>query len=168
MYGPWILIIGIFIGLEGPVWFSSALKYFQNRKILKEVTPTDIKPEKLCEGPHHWISARAYTDKGISLVQVCQLCGFIPSSNKMASPEAIDRIEENNKIGEVEDRIYADFLAKEDGDIKKYFDQEIKNGVNFEKLIHIHSAGMTFGTRYYAYKSTRAEEVKKVLNRNNS
>ncbi|CAM6004861.1 unnamed protein product [Sphagnum balticum] len=37
--------------------------------------------------------------------------------NKMATPEAIDRIEENNKIRDLESKIYQDFVNQENGDL---------------------------------------------------
>jgi hypothetical protein len=162
------LVVGIFVGLYGPVWISDLFRYLQNRQILKDITPQDTDETRLCKGPHSWIGAQAFTDNGRETVQVCQVCGFIPSLDKMATPEAIDRIEENNRIRDIQGKIFTDFQTREDDDIKKYFDEEIKNGVSFEKLAHIHSAGMTFGARFNMYKAGRADEIEKVINKSNA
>jgi hypothetical protein len=163
-----IFICGILVGFEGPIWVSILFRKLQNRKIIKEITPTDVDDSRLCKGPHAWIKAHAVADQGPIEVSICQVCGFIPSTNKMASVEAIDRIQENNKIRAVEAKIYKDFVEREDGDIRKYFDSEIKNGVSFEKLAHIHNAGITFGSRYNIYKSARAEDIQKELNKSDA
>ena len=162
------LAVGIFVGLYGPVWISNAFRYIQNRQILKDISPREVDETRLCKGPHSWIGARAFTENGFENVQVCQVCGFIPTLNKMATPEAIDRIEENNRIHGIQSKIFTDFQAREDEDIKKYFDEEIKNGVSFEKLSHIHSAGMTFGARFNIYRAGRAEEIDKVINKSDA
>jgi hypothetical protein len=163
-----ILAIGIYVGFMGPVHLSNLLSWYEKRQILRDIMPHEVDEKRLCRGPHGWMSARTYTDAGPGKTQVCQVCGFIPSINKMATEEALDRIEENNKIYAMEDRIYRDFQKQEDGDIKKYFDEEITHGVSFEKLTHLHGAGMTFGARFKIYKSARATEIEEALKRNNS
>lgn len=160
-----MIVVGIVIGTEGPIQLSRFFKFLQNRQLMREITPIEVNESKLCKGPHPWLEVPTLTEKGPGKTQVCRACGLIPSLNKMATPEAIDRIEENNAIRSVEEKIYKDFLAKEDAEIKEYFGDEIKSGVDFEKLAALHSAGMTFGTRFSVYKSGRADEIVKVLNR---
>ena len=163
-----MLILGIIIGFWGPVWASNLVTYFENKKVIDEITPLSLDETKLCKGPHAWIPTKSLTDRGYENIQVCQVCGFLPSMGKMAKPEAIDRIEENNKIRAIQEMIYRDFVIREDDDMKKYFDEEIKNGVDFEKLAHIHTAGMTFNARLNAYKASRMSEVEKVLSKGNA
>jgi hypothetical protein len=162
------LLIGLVVGFYGPVWLSDLFRYLQNRQILKDITPQEVNESRLCKGPHSWIGAQAFTDHGRETVQVCQVCGFMPSLKKMATTEAIDRIEENNRIREIQGKIFTDFQTQEDTEIKRYFDEEIKNGVSFDKLAHVHNAGMTFGARYNLYKASRAEEIDKAINRNDA
>lgn len=162
-----LVVVGVVLGFEGPFWASILFSYVQNRKIIKEITPKAVDTKKLCK-THSWINARSVSDRGLGSEQVCQICGFIPSINMMASPEAIDRIEEVNRIRTVQERIYSDFLAQENGDIKRYFDEEIKQGISFEKLVDIHTAGATFNARFNIYKTTRAGEIEKALMRNDA
>lgn len=168
MYTFFILAAGVFLGLYGPIWASNLITYLQNRQILKDVTPRDVDDAKLCKGAHSWINAQTFTDTGAGSIQVCQVCGFIPTINKMASTEAIDSIEEHNRLTAVQSKIYTDFQVQEDGDIRKYFDEEIKNGVSFEKLAHVHLAGMTFGARFNIYRASRAEEIQKAVTGSNA
>lgn len=168
MYAFLLLVAGIFVGLFGPIWIGRFLEFLQERKILKEVMPQDVNEKNLCKGPHSWINAQTLTHEGEGSIQVCQLCGFIPSINKMASPEAIDSIEEHNRLTAIQGKIYTDFQVQEDNGIKKYFEEEIKNGVSFEKLAHVHAAGMTFGARYGIYRASRAEEIKKAVTGSNA
>lgn len=160
-----IFALGLVLGYKSLVWLDDAINYFKTQKILKQITPANVNDKRLCKGPHAWMMAPLWSPQGESQVRVCQVCGFIPEMEKMVKPEAIDRIEENNKIRQMEKKIYRDFLAQEDNDIKKYFDKEIKDGVSFEKLAHVHGAGMTFGARFNIYKSARAGEIEKALSK---
>jgi len=168
MYTFFVLVVGILIGFYGPVYLSNLFTYLQTRQLVKDSTPQNVDESKLCKTPHSWIKAKTFTDKGIGSVDVCQVCGFIPSLDKMATPDAIDSIEESNRIDEIQGKIYRDFQTQEDNDIKKYFEEEIKNGVSFEKLAHVHAAGLTFGARFSNYRASRAEEVQKALSRSNA
>jgi hypothetical protein len=168
MTGLLLLAGGFILGFLGPVWASDLFRYVQNRQILKDITPADVDERKLCKGPHSWMGATTLTDEGVGSTQVCQVCGFIPSISKMATTEAIDRIEENNRIRAIQSQIYRDFQAQENGDIKNFFAEELKGGLSFEKLAHVHCAGMTFSARFGIYKSSRAEDIEKAITRTNA
>lgn len=168
MHTFFVATISLFVGLYGPIYLSNLFRYVQNRRILKDLTPQKVDDDKLCKGPHSWINATTFTDKGPGSTQVCQLCGFIPSLHLMVTAEAIDRIEENNRIRAIQDKIFSDFQDQEEKEMKAYFDEELKNGVDFEKLVHIHGAGMTFGTRFNIYRSARAEEIEKAITGSNA
>lgn len=147
------------------------LGFLEERKVkkaMKSMMPQVADPKKLCKGPHSWILARTLTKDGPGSTQVCRICGFISGSNKVASMESIDRIEERNRIMEIEARLLRDFLTKEDDQMKKYFDSEIKGGLDFEKITHIHSAGMTFSQRFLVYKASKAEEIEKELTKSDA
>lgn len=148
----------LFVGLES----------LKSKKLLKSITPQIADPEKLCRGPHSWIVAKTLTKDGSGTTQICRVCGFISGSNKVASMESIDRIEESNRIREIESKLLKEFLGQEDNSIKKYFDSEIKGGLDFDKLTHIHAAGMTFNQRYSIYKASKAEEIEKQLTRSDA
>lgn len=140
----------------------------RQRRAIKFASLQVADSEKLCKGPHSWIFAQIGTAEGPAQVRVCRACGFIGGSNRVASPEAIDRIEENNKIRELEVRLYNEFLEQEDAEIKKYFDEEISKGVNFDKLLHVHNAGITFNQRYAMYKASKAVDIEKELTKSNA
>lgn len=153
------------------VLLSIIIGIVKNHKIKKEaesVLPQDADPSKLCKGPHSWITARTLTKEGSGTTQVCRVCGFISGSGKVASMESVDRIEESNKIREIETRLLKEFLDQEDDQMKKFFDSEIKGGLSFNKIAQIHSAGMTFEYRFMAYKASKADEIEKELTRSDA
>lgn len=164
-----VYFLAVFIlGFFTPTLILFCMEYYKARKFRNAHMPRKAESDKLCRGPHSWITAEANTNSGISDVKVCRACGFVSGTELMVSPDAIDRIEENNKIREIEGKLYKEFLNKEDNDIKKYFGEEIKNGVNFEKLTVLHAAGMTFGQRYTIYRTAKAEEIQEELTKDNA
>lgn len=160
--------IGIAIGLKGPGILARAIYNFQNRRIMKDLVPQKVDPKKLCKAPHSWILATTFTDKGNGSVRICRVCGLVEGSNTAVTEEAIDRIEENNRLRQLEEKVYQEFTSKEDSDVRKYFDKEIKNGLSYEKLAKLHTAGMTFKQRYAMYKSGKKKEIEQELSRSNS
>lgn len=159
---------GIVIGWYIPIWLSKVYIYFLSKEITKNSIPQKVDDNKMCKTRHDWIEAVTFAGSKTGKTRLCRLCGFIPELNLMASYEAIDRIEENNKIRQLEDNIYKDFINKEDEDIKKFFTKEIENGVSFDKLVQLHSAGITFMQRYGNYKLSRAPEIEKELTKDNA
>lgn len=162
MLGSWA-IVDIFVG-----FILNGLDNFKAKRMVQSIIPQVADPKKLCKTPHSWIMAPTITKEGQGFVQVCRVCGFISGSDKVASMDSIDRIEENNRIREIESRLLKDFLTQEDDQMKKYFDLEIKGGLNFDKLAHIHGAGMTFNQRFLVYKASRAEEIEKELTKSDA
>lgn len=163
-----ILIAGIYFGNKLPFWIGRFVTFVQNRTILDNLIPKKIDPTRLCKGNHSWINARTFSESGPAQVKVCRVCGLIEGSDKMATPEAIDQIEENNLMRDLEQRLYKEFSTLENTDIRKYFDKEIKNGLSFEKLASVHAAGMTFGQRYTIFKTAKKGEIEKELFKSNS
>lgn len=163
-----ILLVGFYLGNKMPFWVPKAISYFRNRHLLNSLIPKAADPDKLCKGTHPWMNARTFTDEGPATVKVCRVCGLIEGSNKQATQDAIDRIEENNRLRDLEDRLYREFASLEDRDVRKYFSEEIKNGLSYQKIAHIHTAGMTFGQRYTIYKASKKEEIEKELTGSNA
>lgn len=145
-----------------------ASNFFKNRSLMKNLVPQKIDKKRLCRGPHPWMKVKTWTEKGPSETQMCRACGLVSGTETMASPEAIDRIEENQKIRDIDAKLYRDFLAKEDEDIKQFFAREIQGGLNFDKLAKIHAAGMTFGQRFTYYKASKVEDIEKELTKSDS
>jgi len=162
------IIIGILLGFFGPeIWFKIRMK-MKLATIVKNMTPQEADESQLCKGPHPWMETTVLTSDGKKKIPVCSACGLISGTNKVASQEAIDRIEEMNRIKEIEQRLYNDFLNEEDNEIKKYFSKELENGLDFDKLVHVHAAGMSFGSRFSIYKAAKAPELEKELNKKDS
>lgn len=162
------LLVGLYLGNKLPYWIADLVTYVQNRQTIRIITPNKVDEKKLCKAPHSWINTSVDTKEGIKEHKICRVCGFISGMNKMAKPEAIDMVEENNKIKEVEARLQKDFLNFEDNEIKKFFDEELKNGLSFEKLMAVHDAGITFSSRFFNYKISKIPEIERELKRGNA
>lgn len=162
------LVVGIYFGNKVPFWIAKVTSFFQRRSVLKTMLPKNLDPAKICRGPHWWLDASIYTDEGDKRIKVCSVCGLIQGTRTVATQEAIDRIEEGLRYKELEDKIYKEFTIKEDSDIKRFFDNELKNGMSFEKLQKLHTAGATFQQRYVAFRVNKAAEVEKELSRSDS
>jgi hypothetical protein len=162
------IAIGLLVGLFGPALAFNIYTYFQVRKLRKTVIPSKVDMHKLCKGAHSWIKTVVLTDEGQVDKQLCRICGFVSGTDLMASQEAIDRIEDQNLMREVEAGLYNDFLGKENVQIQEFFGNEIKGGLDASKLGKVHTAGMTFGARFSIYKVAKEEEKRKELTKGNS
>ncbi len=163
-----VLVLGMYVGNKLPFWIAKLNSYLDRRYILKRMMPKKLDPSKMCHGPHWWLDASIYTEDGDKEAKICSACGFIQGTRTAATPEAIDRIEENIRYKAIEDKIYQEFSDKEDNDIKKFFDNELSNGMSFEKLVRLHNAGISFNRRYIEYRSSKSQEVRKELAKSNS
>jgi len=158
-------VSGISVGFFGPRVLEQIYIWLETRKILKENGPREVDQSKLCKkGTHNWVKAHIY--KGESLVeeQVCDICGYMPSANKMFSEKAVDNMQQVTAHVEAYKQIKEDFLAQEIDDIKKTFSEEIKNGVSLNKLCNLRDAGVTCNQRFMVYKIARVDELEKVYN----
>ena len=162
------LLIAFYLGNKLPFWVPKVVLFFKRRAILNPMLPKKLDPNKLCTGPHNWLPAAIYSDQGNQEVKVCNLCGFIMGTDTVATPEALDSIEENIRHKEIEDRIYMEFSNREDADIRKFFSEEIKNGLNFEKLQKLHTAGVTYNHRYMAFRTSKNPEIQRELLKSNA
>lgn len=163
-----IVALSLYLGSKLSEWIGKAIVYFQNREIIKAITPTAIKEDRLCKGPHTWLNTRTWTEKGTVDARICRVCGLIDGTNKMATIEAIDQIEENNKIQALEEGVYQDFIDKENKELRAFFAAELKEGLSFDKLAMLHNAGITFGARFNKYKVARLPEMLKELIKSNA
>lgn len=162
------LSLGLVIGFFGPEIYYRLKNAILIRKLTKTVLPSTIDEKRMCKGPHSWMPTPTITAQGQGTADVCRLCGFISGTDKMASLEMLDRIEENNRIRETEEKLFNSFSAQEDEEIKAFFSEELKTGISFDKLLKLHSAGMTFHERFFIYKASRAGELEKEINRGNA
>lgn len=167
--GQFLTYLLIFLfGLLLPDGIFLAKNYFMLRKIKNTVIPKRAKPDQLCRGPHSWLKVEEPTPKGVQTAQVCRICGLISGTNLVASQEAIDEIEEDNKHRDIEGKLYDEFLKREDDEIRHFFSKEIEGGVDFGKLAKVHAAGITFYDRFSLFKSIKNKEIQKELRKTDS
>jgi hypothetical protein len=120
-----------------------------------------VNDHRLCKGPHTWIDANSINEKGEYVkINVCNSCGFIPSKDLMATEQGLERIKENRRLLDLEDRIREDFIDMEEAGLRDHFKQEIENGLSFEKLIQAYNAGQNLKQRFTIYKMVRADKEK--------
>lgn len=154
-------IIGFYIGQRLPYWTTGILDWFEKRRILSTITPTSVDEYRLCEDLHLWIDANSINEKGEYVkISVCNKCGFIPSKNLMATEQGLERIKENRRLLDLEDKIREDFIDMEEANLRDHFKQEIENGLSFEKLIEAYNAGQNLKQRFTIYKMVRADKEK--------
>lgn len=162
-----LVILALFIGSKIPDSFYAFVRWYQNRKIWKDITPTDVDQKKLCR-VHNWIDGRTLTENGETITKVCRVCGLIQGTNKMATPAGLDMIEENNRFRQVEEDLYQEFVKNEEVDLKKYLAKDLANGLNFDKVATIHNAGITFAHRFTLYKAAKSKEITALLNKSDA
>jgi hypothetical protein len=159
------ILLGVFLGFVGTVVLGNYLTFRDRYKIKKSLTLWKVDEKKLCKTPHAWMDAAMNTPKGMSQVKVCRVCGFVSGTDLMASQEMIDRVEDQNKLYEIEKRLEKEFLDQEDEEIKKFFSEELKGGLSFDKLVKLHSAGTTLSERFSIYKLHKAKDIEKEIQR---
>ena len=161
-----LLAVGVYLGMALPSLITKAMAYFQNRPIMKMITPTKIDQSRLCKGEHTWFSRKTGQEGKDN--KICRVCGLICGTDKMATTEALDQIEENIRFDTLEEQVYQDFVSRENDDLRKYFAEELKAGLDFGKLAKLHNAGITFGIRYNKYKSVHLPPLLKNLEKSNA
>ena len=163
-----LAVIGVFFLLANiRYWVGDLLAYLERRKVLKIALPVKIDKNVLCKRAHSWIEIQTFS-KEDAKSPVCRFCGLIKGTEMMAKPEAIEKIEENNEIVNFEKKLYRDFLNKDDLDIAMFFAEEIKSGLDPQKLIKVYNAGMTFPQRFAMYKVAKMQEVEEKPEKGNA
>jgi len=160
--------IGLGLGLLAVEILFRVRLFLMHRDMKRLMVPSKVQKSKLCKGPHSWMETAIADKEGQPKnVQVCRICGFISGTDVMASQEAIDRIEETKKLMEIDEKLVKEFLEKEDEEIRKFFVEELKAGLSFEKIARIHEAGITFNKRFALFRLSREPEVVKEVMRAN-
>lgn len=159
-------LIGAFYLLSKVYIFLDTLLKVRKLHRLYNALPADSR--KVCKNPHTWMEIESVSKEGNGKTQICRACGLLGGMDLMFTPEALERIEESNKISEIEAGLYKEFVAKEDSEIKRYFATEIQGGLRFDKLIQVHAAGTSFGTRFSYYKMAKSKDIQSELNKGNA
>lgn len=153
-----IIILSLFLGFKGPEWLYNAFYRYEKNKILKALTPLPVNENRLCTGLHSWINATTIDDNNIySTTKLCDKCGFIPERNLMATLDGLERIEKNNKLMTFNSNVEKEFTDKEMEELKKNFEEEIKNGLNIEKIFAVYNSGQTAYQRFVIFKIEKSE-----------
>ena len=162
-----IFTLGLVIGLILPYLITLMVIKYERNKNFKNLIPTPIREKELCQGPHSWIEALAVDEEmEYYPLNICEKCGVIPGKNLMSTKEGLKRIIQNNKIREFEESVKKDFEEKENEELKKFLQEDIKNGLNFNKVSEIYHAGQTSAKRYVIYKIVRSEEKRREIKDN--
>jgi hypothetical protein len=155
-------LIGAYFGQNFPYWLGYILDQRYKRRLLKSIVPIPVDETRLCQGPHTWEDANSIDEQGeFTKIQICDVCGFIPSKNLMATEEGMRRTKINRKITEFEDRNKEVFIKLEERMLREDFEQELKNGVSFDKIIKTHLYGQTFNKRFTKYVVEMVKETNK-------
>lgn len=154
-----IFVIGLYVGNRLQDWVTSLVKRIEKYRLFSIITPTPVDDYKLCQGRHTWIDANTLDENNeVVKINVCDVCGFIPSKNLMATQEGLKRIRENKKLNDLEEKIKKEFIDIEEAGLKEFFSEELKNGLNFDKIAQVYSYGQTLRNRLILYKIARAEK----------
>lgn len=153
------LIAGLYIGNRLPWWLTRLVSNIEKRRTLKSILPTPVDDNRLCNDRHEWTTAKVVDIKGEFLdIKVCSKCGFFPSLNSMATKEGLRRIQENNRLYTFNTKVIEDFTTIEETDLKEFFAEEIKAGLDFQKVVRTYNAGQTMRQRFTLYKIERSEK----------
>ncbi|MCX9024595.1 MAG: hypothetical protein OIN85_00700 [Candidatus Methanoperedens sp.] len=162
------LVIGIFLGRHVPTFLQELSYRIKNKKALKSVFPTKVKKGNTCK-THSWFKVNSIDENGSEgKIDVCRSCGLVSGTDLAFSAEMIDRMEEDMRLEGLEKKIYTDFAEKEDQDIRKFLEAELKGGLDYKKIAKVHTAGMTFNYRLQAYRMIKNKEVQETLSRGNA
>ena len=143
-----------YLGQNLPYWIGRIVTKIQNERILRKIRPTEVDENRLCNQPHEWFSAPHTVDeKGdYTYVNVCKNCGIIPTMNSMASIDGLKHIKKNQKLLKEEEQIKDGFSKFEEDEIRFHFEEELKNGLEFGKLVKVYRAGQTMKERFILYR----------------
>lgn len=159
-----IFTLGLFLGLMLPYFLTLLVIKYEKSREFKKLIPTAIRENELCNGPHTWIETIA-VDRDVEYmpINICEKCGLISGRDLMCTKEGLKRIVQNNKIKEFEESVRKDFEEKENSEIKKLLEEDLKKGLSFDKVNEIYHAGQTSGKRYVIYKIVRSEEKRREI-----
>jgi hypothetical protein len=154
------VFFSFYLGQNLPYWLGVVVVKLQRRKIVKKLRPTSVVESRLCPSIHNWTPApHTLDEKGeFTYVNVCKDCGFIPVLNLMATPDGLEYIERNKQYMANEEKMKEDFIRQEEEGIKKHFTEELKNGLDFEKLTQVYFAGQTLKERLILYRLTKMQD----------
>ena len=161
MIGVLLFILGLYVGFVSPVYYYRFIQRRQYKKEFLSLVPTPVREDKLCQGRHEWIEATSVTQFGsYGSVRMCDACGFIPSTNQMATKETLLRVKENAKVREMDKKIDLEFETQEQEELKRQL-EEMGNEPTYERLYDVYRTGQTAYKRLALHRIVRTEDLKK-------
>ena len=145
------------IGIVLFIVLSNIVFHLRSLKNSNGMTLGPVKDRDLCKQPHNWMKVYLLGVGRNGNVNMCRVCGYIAGSKMMASQEMIDRLEELERKQKIEDELFGEFVAQENKELAAWFAEEIKSGVDLNKLVDLHNAGQTFQQRFSAYLESRVK-----------
>lgn len=114
--------------------------------------------QKLCEGPHKWMTVNLIGSENSQEKQLCTDCGFVSGSDTIVPKADIDLMLDVAETLNEQQLLFDEFLEKEYEDIRGYFKKELDNGLDFDNLINLHSAGADFKERFAIYSFNKGKK----------
>jgi hypothetical protein len=147
---------GMFVGYSSFMITKIVRKVLAERKKIKEGTPIEVNEDRLCTEPHSWMSARHISNDGVlSNINICSNCGFIPMNNSMLTLDGLFSMNILQAEKAKNKKILSQFIESEESTLKRLFEEEIKNGLDFSKVNQAYSLGTTLQDRYLEFKEER-------------
>lgn len=160
------ILIGLCVGLNLPIWLTNFVRWYERRKLMKDIYPTPVDESRLCKEPHKWIEVPTTDGSGnYSTLNVCNTCGFISGRDLMATPRGLERIAFNKKLFAFEKQLEQDFIDGENRFLDHFLRRDRPEDImTMEKLIEVYNAGKTCNKRFVIYKLMINEQLKEVPN----
>ena len=156
-----LCLVTFVLGWKTPEWIGSYLIRREEKKLAKSMSPSPADEALLCREPHKWVEVQTINREGkVVPVNVCDVCGFIPSTDMIANPEALTRARKAREERQKDEKLINDFTNIEENDLKELFADELKNGMNFDKVVRAYYAGQTLQKRFILYKIKQFESNK--------
>lgn len=166
-----VILALIYGGLIGS-WLTIKAKQFFYvlvlRKLKKKILPLKADKKITCKTTHSWMEAAVLNGEGYDIRKICKVCGLVEGTDLAMPLETVDILEEELQVKLIEEGLYKEFLQKEDEGIKKFFKKEIDAGLDLQRLLRIHAAGMTFMNRFENFKALKENSIKEQLYRSNA
>ena len=158
-----IFVAGIFFGISLFLSIKGIIKHSKQLRNSNGIALGPLKEKELCKHAHSWMKVYLLGLGRDGNVNMCRICGYIAGSKYMASQEMIDRLEQLERKQKLRDELYDKFVQAENSEIMRWFEAEIKSGVDVHKIMDLHVSGQTFNQRFefYAQEQEVAEMSKK-------
>jgi hypothetical protein len=168
MLSLYICAMCVFLGVLIREIYPHIVLRFQLRKSFKKFGVQKVDYSKLCGGDHRWLYTKTTGKESIEKQDVCIICGLLSDRSGMVTSEALDKLEEDNRVAEIYSGIKNSFQHREMLSVMSFFDKEIKGGLVPEKLFKVYDAGVSSSQRYQRYLLEHQDKIDKDTKRGNA